>query len=101
MVGVDRERLIEILRKLTKKGYYEILLFVSDKRQAHYSEVLDYVNEHGLARSDATVTGALRVLTAFGLLKRSVSQETPIRTTYEITKKGREFVRHLADLQNL
>lgn len=98
---MEKSKLIEIFRKLSKKGYYEILLFVDEKRQVHYSEVLDYVNENRLARSDATVTGALKALTGLGLLQRSVSQEGPIRTTYALSKKGKEFTRHLIDLQNI
>ena len=98
---MEKNKLLEILRKLSKKGYYEILLLVSEKKQVHYSEILDYVNENKLARSDASVTGALKTLTNFGLLRRSVSQEAPVRTTYDLTKKGKEFVKHLTDLQDL
>jgi hypothetical protein len=36
-----------------------------------------------------------------GLFRRQISQERPIRTTYELTKEGKELVRHLTDLQNL
>ena len=98
---MEKSKFLEILRKLSKKGYYEILLFVKDRREAHYSEVLGYVTKNKLARSDATVTQALNALTTLGLFRRRISQERPIRTTYELTKEGEEFVRHLTDLQRL
>lgn len=57
--------------------------------------------DNKLVRSDATVTQALNAFAELGLVKRTASQNRPVRTTYEMTKKGKEFVRHLTELQNL
>lgn len=98
---MEKSKFIDILGKLSKKGFYEILLFVSEKGQAHYSEVLVYSTKNNLARSDATITRALSTLTKMGILRRRVSEDTPIRTTYDLTKTGKELVKHLKEIQNL
>ncbi len=98
---MERTRLQEILRKLSKKGYYEILLFVSRKEAARYSGILEYMLSNKHVKSDATVTQALNAFTDLGLLRRRISQERPIRTSYELTEKGKEFVRRLVELESL
>jgi len=97
---VEKSKFADILGKLSKKGFYEILMFVSDKKQVHYSEVLAYATKSNLVRSDATVTRALITFTVLGLLRRNVSQNTPIRTTYDMTKTVNEFVNHLKDMKS-
>ena len=98
---MDKASLIEIMGKLSKKGYYDILLFISEKGPAHYSDILGYMLGNKIVRSDATVTQALNSFAKLNLVKRKISQERPIRTNYELTKKGKEFVRHLTELQSL
>lgn len=98
---MEKSKFTNILGKLSKKGFYEILLFVGDKKQVHYSEVLAYATKSNLVRSDATVTRALSTFTGLGILRRKVSQDTPIRTTYELTKTGKDLVKHLREMQSL
>ncbi len=89
------------MRKLSKKGFYEILLFIVEKGEAHYSEVLSYVMTNRIVASDTTVTAALNYFTESGLLKRRISQERPIRTTYSVSEKGKQLARHLLELERL
>ena len=98
---MEKNELLTILSGLAKKGFYEVLFFVSEERTTHYSDVLEYVRKNRLARSDATVTQALKFLSDHELLKRTVSQDRPIRTTYELTDRGKEFVDHITQLQDL
>jgi DNA-binding HxlR family transcriptional regulator len=100
---VERTELLRILGALSKKGYFEILSYVGQQgiKPVHYSSVLGYVMKNKVARSDATVTHALKFFTDYRLLKRIVSQDRPVRTTYELTRRGRELLRHLGELENL
>ena len=91
----------QLLKKLGKKGFYEILLFVEEKGQARYSEVLDYVVTNKIVASDATVTAALNYFTELGLLKRRTSQERPVRTNYSLSKKGKLLAKYLFELERL
>lgn len=98
---MEKSELVAILRSLSKKSYYEILFFIKEKDEAHYSDVLEYVTKNKLVRSDATVTKALNTFTSLGLLRRRISQDRPIRTTYDLSKEGEEFIKHLTELQKL
>ncbi len=98
---MEKQELLTILSGLAKKGFYEILLYVSKEGTVHYSDVLQYVSKNKIVRSDATVTKGLNFLSDHGLVARKISQGRPIRTTYELTDKGKKFVSRLSELQVL
>ena len=101
---MDRDKrsgLRNLLRKMSKKGFYETLEFVCEKRSAHYSEILKHDLEHGIVKSRATVTLIVRGLSKMDLIRRTVMDSRPIRTVYQPTEKGLKLMRHLKDIEQL
>jgi DNA-binding HxlR family transcriptional regulator len=97
----DKPDLAELLRKMSKKGYYETLRFISQKGSAHYSEILDYDLKTPIVESRATVTLIIRNLTALGLIKRSIVDSRPVRTIYQPTERGQKLLEHLHAIEQL
>jgi DNA-binding HxlR family transcriptional regulator len=93
--------LAEILRKMSKKGYYETLSFICQKGSVHYSEILDYGLNTPIVESRATVTLIVRNLTAMELIKRSIVDARPVRTIYQPTEKGQKLLEHLQAIEQL
>ena len=93
--------LAELLRKMSKKGYYETLSFICQKGSVHYSEILDYGLNTPIVESRATVTLIVRNLTALGLIKRSIVDARPVRTIYQPTEKGRKLLDYLHSIEQL
>jgi len=96
-----RGSLANLLRKMSKKGYYETLSFICQKGSAHYAEILDYNLENAVVNSRATVTLMVRNLVALGLVKRTVIDSRPVRTVYEPTEKGQKLLKHLQAIEQL
>jgi DNA-binding HxlR family transcriptional regulator len=90
-----------LLRKLSKKGFYAIFLFVEETGESgvHYNDVLRYALSHTVVESRASVTAALNALTGLKLLERTVSVERPVRTIYTTTKKGKIVTQHLKEIE--
>jgi DNA-binding HxlR family transcriptional regulator len=93
--------LSDILRKMSKKGYYETLSFISQKGSVHYIEILEYNLNTPIVESRATVTLIVRNLTALGLIKRSIVDSRPVRTTYQVTEKGQKLLDPLHAIKQL
>ena len=93
--------LADLLRKMSKKGYYETLNFICQKGSAHYAEILDYGLKTPIVESRATVTLIVRNLTALGLIKRTIVDARPVRTVYHPTEKGRKLLDHLHAMEQL
>ncbi len=93
--------LAELLRKMSKKGYYETLSFICQKGSVHYSEILDYGLNTPIVESRATVTLIVRNLTALGLIKRSIVDARPVRTVYQPTEKGQKLLDYLQAIEQL
>jgi DNA-binding HxlR family transcriptional regulator len=96
-----RESLSNLLRKMSKKGYYETLSFICQKGSTHYAEILDYNLENAIVQSRATVTLIVRNLAALGLIKRTIVDSRPIRTIYQPTEKGQNLLNHLHAMEKL
>jgi len=85
---------------MSKKGFQEILFHIDKVGSMHYNEVLRYAFEQHLIESRASVTTMLNSLTGMGLLDRTVMTNTkPIRTTYKLSKKGRNILHHLREIE--
>jgi DNA-binding HxlR family transcriptional regulator len=97
----NKPDLAELLRKMSKKGYYETLSFICQKGSVHYAEILDYDLKTPIVESRATVTLIVRNLTALGLIKRSIVDSRPIRTVYQPTEKGQKLLEHLHAIEQL
>jgi len=97
----DKRTLSNLLRKMSKKGYYETLSFICQKGSAHYADILDYNLKNAIVQSRATVTLIVRNLAALGLIKRTIVDSRPIRTIYQPTEKGQKLLKHLHTMEQL
>lgn len=84
---------------MSKKGFYPILLFISEKGEVHYNDVLRHALSNKIVDSRSTVTVVLNALTDFELLDRTVSSQRPIRTTYRLNKKGKNILQYLKQIE--
>jgi DNA-binding HxlR family transcriptional regulator len=100
-VKAGKPDLAELLRKMSKKGYYETLSFICQKGSVHYSEILDYGLNTPIVESRATVTLIVRNLAAMGLIKRSIVDARPVRTIYQLTEKGQKLLGYLKAIEQL
>ena len=90
-----------LLRKLSKKGFYPIFLFVEGAGESgvHYNDVLRYALSHKVVESRASVTAALNALTDLKMLERTVSSERPVRTIYRTSKRGKAVSQRLREIE--
>jgi len=97
----DMPGLSDLLRKMSKKGYYETLSFICQKASLHYAEILDHSLKSSIVESRATVTLIVRNLAALGLIKRTIVDSRPIRTVYQPTEKGQKILEYLRAIEKL
>ena len=76
-----------------------MLMYVKEKGEVHYADVLDYAIREKVVDSRSTVTVILNGLTDLNLLERKVSQERPIRTTYKLGNKGMQVLQRLQEIE--
>lgn len=84
---------------MSKKGFYPILVYINERGEVHYNDVLRYALSNSVVDSRSTVTVVLNALTDFRLLDRTVSSERPIRTTYKLNKKGKNILQYLKQIE--
>jgi DNA-binding HxlR family transcriptional regulator len=96
-----RKDFMNLLRKMSKKGFYETLEFVCEKGSVHYADILDHDLKKGIVQSRATVTLIVRGLSRLDLIRRTVMDSRPIRTVYQPTEKGVKLLRHLKAIEQL
>lgn len=96
-----RKAFTDLLRKMSKKGFYETLEFICERESMHYAEILKHNLDDRIVRSRATVTLILRGLSKMGLIKRTVMDSRPIRTLYQPTEKGLKLLQHLREMEQL
>jgi len=92
--------LTNILRKMSKKGFYETLKFIGEN-PAHYADILSYALKNKIVKSRATVTVILNTLTSLELTKRTLVDAKPIRTRYEVTEKGMKLLQLLRQMEQV
>jgi len=86
---------------MAKKGFYEILNYIAEKKTVHYNEVLRHAMDKKIVDSRASITIILNGLTNLGLLERKVTDERPIRTNYSVSKNGHQIIKNLKELEQL
>jgi len=96
-----RSAFLTVLRKMSKKGFFETLEFVCEKGPVHYSEILKHDVEKSVVESRATVTLIVRGLSKMNLIKRTVVDSRPVRTTYQPTAKGLKLLQLLKEIEKL
>jgi DNA-binding HxlR family transcriptional regulator len=85
---------------MSKKGFFEVLIYVYEKKNVHYNEVLKHVLDKKIVDSKASVIIILNGLTKLGLLERTVTDTRPIRTNYQVSKTGHHVIRNLKELES-
>jgi DNA-binding HxlR family transcriptional regulator len=86
---------------MSKKGFYWTLQYIGDKGEVHYNEVLKHAHSDKIVRSRSQITVILNALTDLGLLKRNVSVNRPVRTTYTLSDKGKELTQLFKKIEEL
>lgn len=94
-----RQEFLIFLRMMSKKGFYEILLYVKDKENVGYNQVLKHAIDKKIVDSRASITIILNGLTYLGLLERIVINDRPVRTNYKVTKTGNHVLKAFKDLE--
>lgn len=97
----QKDDFLLFLRKMAKKGFYEILNYIAEKKTVHYNEVLRHAMDKKIVDSRASITIILNGLTNLGLLERKVTDERPIRTNYSVSKNGHQIIKNLKELEQL
>lgn len=95
----DKEKLIEFMHNMAKKGFYDILEHVINSDGLHYNEIQSYAWKNKIVYSRASVTTMLNWMVSFELLERRiVANARPIRTIYTASKKGLEAMNKINNL---
>lgn len=97
----QRQNFLTFLKRMSKKGFLEVLEFVRDNEGVHYNDVLRHAFDKNIVDSRASVTIILNGLTDLDLLERNVTNTRPIRTTYRVSKKGHSVIKGLKDLETI
>jgi DNA-binding HxlR family transcriptional regulator len=95
----QRRSFLASMKKMSKKGFLEVLEYVRDNEGVHYNDVLRHAFDKKIVDSRASITIILNGLTDLDLLERTVTDTRPIRTTYKISRKGSLVVNKLKDLE--
>lgn len=95
----ERIKLVEFMYNMSKKGVYDIFEYVRNNKGLHYNEIQKYALKNKIVESRASVTTMLNWMVAFGLVERRVIDDVrPIRTKYNISKKGLEVLNRINSL---
>jgi len=101
MREAEKREIGQILRILTKKGVYEIFLFVKSHDGQRYSTIQANALEKKLVKSRASVNTAITELTDLGLLKREIIQDRPVQTCYKVNSAGCKVITYLKEIEDI
>lgn len=87
------------MRKMSKKGFYDTLNYVSEKQSAHYNEILNHLVGKKIIDSRVSVPIILKGLTDLKLLERIVTNTRPVRTRYQLSLHGQKILGLLNQLE--
>jgi DNA-binding HxlR family transcriptional regulator len=97
---MDKERVShKNLRKMTKKGYIEILEYICKNQPVHYIDIMNFGLTGKVVESRATVTIIMRELLKLNLVERTIVDAQPIRTVYKPTTKGEHILKLLQEIE--
>lgn len=96
---IESVRLIEFMRNMSKKGFYDIFEYVLDHNGLHYNEIQRYAWENRIVHSRASITTMLNWMVSFGLLEKHIVPDLrPIRTIYTVSQKGQDVLNKIKSL---
>jgi DNA-binding HxlR family transcriptional regulator len=87
------------LRKMSKKGFYQVLQHIDEKGELHFNDVLNHALSTKMVNSRSQVISIMNGLTDLGLLERKVSEKRPLRTTYRVSKTGKAILNSFEQLE--
>ena len=96
---VTSRQFTAVLRIVSKKGFYSILKELGERGELRYHEIQKAAEAAKVVDSRSQVDVALRLMSRLGLLDRAVSNERPPTTRYRLSKKGKETVHYLRQLE--
>jgi DNA-binding HxlR family transcriptional regulator len=96
-----RNAFLETMRKLSKKGFYGTLEYVSCNEPLHYADILKFALEKHIVESRATVTLIVRGLLKMDLIERTVLDSRPVRTVYRVTQKGSKVLELMQQIEGV
>lgn len=94
-----KDRFNVFLRKMSKKGFYQVLRHIDEKGEVHFNDVLNHALSSKMVNSRSQVISIMNGLTDLGLLERKVSEKRPLRTTYRVSKTGSIVLQHFKLLE--
>jgi hypothetical protein len=69
MATEKRKLFLNMLRKMSKKGFYETLEFIVEKQSVHYADTLRFDIDNQVVKTRSSVTVIVRTLLKMVLLK--------------------------------
>jgi len=84
-------------RVLFRKGATQIILFLSSKGKARYSEI----KKQRYVIGDRSLSRILKELQENKLINREALATFPVSTSYSLTEKGKIVAKHLNELKDL
>jgi DNA-binding HxlR family transcriptional regulator len=89
-----------VLRKLSRKGFYEILCKIEEAESMYYNDILRYAYEKKYVKTRASITSFVNILTDLHILDRTVvTEKRPVRTMYGLSSKGKVILQYLKQMQ--
>jgi DNA-binding HxlR family transcriptional regulator len=85
---------------MSKKGFHDILTRIEEVGNMHYNDVLRYAFDRKIVRSRASITIILNGLTSMELLERTVIDSRPVRTSYKVSRKGKNILHYIKEIED-
>lgn len=86
---------------MSKKGFYDVPVFVEENGRVGYSDILKHCLGEKVVESRGTVPKIVNGLSDLGLIERSVSTKRPVRTSYAMTPKGKSVLEGLGKIEGI
>jgi DNA-binding HxlR family transcriptional regulator len=95
------ENFIKFLRRLSRKGFYAVLVYINENGESNYNAVLKAANSSKVINGRTQFNAIIKTMTEYGLLERTVLPSfRPARTTYKVSKKGKSILHNLRQIES-
>lgn len=84
---------------MSKKGFFSILKHLGQAGESRYYEIQQAAQKANIVRSRSQIDVALRLLTKYGLIDRTIHDARPPVTSYRLTKRGKDILHYLGQLE--
>ena len=90
-----------LLRTMSRRGFFETLEFIAQNQPVNYSTIKEYDTKNRIVASRGSVTKIISCLGEIGAIKRTVIDSKPIRTLYAATEKGHRLLSKLQEIREI